>query len=129
PPPSTCPAFSQAVGAQGATPAGTAGRCRHNRRMSGAIATGAPGPAVAVDAGWTLAPIVLVALVSYVAIYASRWRTSRREGGARAASKWRRAAWCAGVFALFVALISPVDRLGEQLASFHMVQHLLIADI
>jgi cytochrome c oxidase assembly factor CtaG len=30
---------------------------------------------------------------------------------------------------LFVALISPVDRLGEQLASAHMVQHLLIADI
>jgi cytochrome c oxidase assembly factor CtaG len=30
---------------------------------------------------------------------------------------------------LFVALISPVDRLGEQLAAMHMVQHLLIADI
>ena len=52
-----------------------------------------------------------------------------REGGARAASGWRLALWCAGVLVLFVALISPVDRLGEQLASMHMVQHLLIADI
>jgi cytochrome c oxidase assembly factor CtaG len=37
--------------------------------------------------------------------------------------------WCAGVFSLFLALISPIDRLGEQLASMHMVQHLLIADV
>ena len=29
----------------------------------------------------------------------------------------------------FVALISPVDRLGEQLATAHMVQHLLLADV
>ena len=97
--------------------------------MAGASATGVLGPAATVDAGWTFAPIVLVALVSYVAIYAVRWRTSRREGGARAAGKWRLAAWCGGVFALFVALITPIDRLGEQLASFHMIQHLLIADI
>jgi len=33
------------------------------------------------------------------------------------------------VLALFLALISPVDRLGEQLASMHMVQHLLVADV
>jgi putative membrane protein len=58
-----------------------------------------------------------------------RWRTVRREGGARAAGTWRLVSWCAGVLVLFVALISPVDRLGEQLATMHMVQHLLIADI
>ena len=85
--------------------------------------------AAAVDAGWTFAPIVLVALVGYAAVYVARWRTSRREGGARAASGGRLAAWCAGVATLFVALVSPVDRLGEQLASMHMVQHLLLADI
>jgi putative membrane protein len=85
--------------------------------------------ATAVDAGWTFAPIVLLALAGYVGVYYARWRTSRREGGARAASGWRLASWCAGVAALFVALISPIDRLGEQLAAVHMVQHLLIADI
>jgi cytochrome c oxidase assembly factor CtaG len=62
-------------------------------------------------------------------VYFARWRTSRREGGARAASGWRLTAWCGGILALFVALISPVDRLGEELASMHMVQHLLIADV
>jgi putative membrane protein len=85
--------------------------------------------ATSVDAGWTFAPIVMLALVGYVAIYVVRWRTVRREGGARAAGTWRLVSWCAGVLVLFVALISPVDRLGEQLATMHMVQHLLIADI
>ena len=72
---------------------------------------------------------MLLALAGYLGVYVARWRTSRREGGARAASGWRLAAWCGGVLALFVALISPVDRSGEQLASMHMVQHLLVADI
>jgi cytochrome c oxidase assembly factor CtaG len=85
--------------------------------------------ATSVDAGWTFAPIVLVALIGYVVVYVVRWRTVRREGGARAASGWRLTSWCAGVFVLFLALISPIDRLGEQLATMHMVQHLLIADI
>jgi cytochrome c oxidase assembly factor CtaG len=82
-----------------------------------------------VHAGWTFAPIVLVALVAYVVVYVVRWRTSRAQGGARAAPVGRLVLWCTGVFLLFVALISPVDQLGEQLASVHMVQHLLIADL
>jgi len=85
--------------------------------------------ALSVDYSWTFAPIVLLALAGYLGVYGARWRRSRREGGARAASGWRLAAWCGGVATLFVALISPVDRLGEQLASMHMVQHLLVADI
>jgi putative membrane protein len=87
------------------------------------------GAAVPVDAGWTFAPIVLVALACYVGIYVWRWRIARAEGGARAAGTGRLVLWITGVLCLFVALISPVDRLGEQLASVHMVQHLLIADL
>jgi putative membrane protein len=87
------------------------------------------GAAVPVDAGWTFAPIVLLALAGYVGIYVWRWRIARAEGGARAAGAGRLALWCTGVLCLFVALISPIDRLGEQLASVHMVQHLLIADL
>jgi cytochrome c oxidase assembly factor CtaG len=83
----------------------------------------------AVDAGWNFAPIVLIALIAYAAIYIWRWRISRREGGARAAGGGRLALWLTGVALLFVALISPVDRLGEQLATMHMVQHLILADL
>ena len=85
--------------------------------------------ALPLDYSWTFAPIVLLALAGYLGVYIARWRTSRAEGGARAASGWRLAAWCGGVAALFVALVSPVDVLGDQLASMHMVQHLLIADV
>ena len=53
--------------------------------------------ATSVDAGWTFAPIVLLALAGYVVVYVLRWRTARREGGARAAGAWRLVAWCAGV--------------------------------
>ena len=83
----------------------------------------------ALDTSWTFAPLVLVALAAYLWVYGARWLTSRRTGGARAASGWRAATWVAGVLMLFIALISPVDRLGEQMASWHMVQHLLIADL
>ena len=85
--------------------------------------------AVPVDASWTFAPIVLIALIAYVWIYAWRWRISRAEGGKRAAPTGKLILWCTGVGLLFVALISPVDALGEQLATMHMVQHLLIADL
>jgi cytochrome c oxidase assembly factor CtaG len=84
---------------------------------------------VPVDAGWNFAPIVLLALVAYVAVYVWRWRISRREGGPRAAGGGRLALWLTGVALLFVALISPIDRLGEQLATMHMVQHLILADL
>ena len=43
------------------------------------------GQAQPVDAGWNFAPIILIALAAYVWIYVARWRTSRAEGGARAA--------------------------------------------
>lgn len=82
-----------------------------------------------VDTSWTFAPIVLVALAGYLAVYGARWRRSRQQGGARAAGAGRLALWVAGVVLLGVALISPIDVLGGQFASFHMVQHLLIADL
>ena len=86
--------------------------------------------AVPVDTSWTFAPIVLIARCSaYALVYGLRWRTSRAEGGARAAGSGARALWGTGIAALFVALVSPLDVLGEQFATFHMVQHLLIADL
>jgi putative membrane protein len=84
---------------------------------------------LSVDTSWTFSPIVLIALISYAVVYGLRWRTARREGGARAAPTACAICWGAAVLTLFVALISPLDVLGEQFATFHMVQHLLIADL
>jgi putative membrane protein len=86
-------------------------------------------PRVAVDASWNFAPLVLLSLAAYALIYALRWRKARAQGGARAAGYGRAALWATGIAILFAALVSPLDRLGEQFATFHMVQHLLLADL
>ena len=51
------------------------------------------------------------------------------EGGARAAGWGRAALWATGIALLFVALISPDRRARRAVRDFHMVQHLLIADL
>lgn len=84
---------------------------------------------VPVTFEWTLAPVVIASLLAYVAVYAARWRRVRRKEGARGAPRWRLAAFAGGVLAIAVATLSPVDHLGEQLASAHMVGHLLLADV
>lgn len=49
----------------------------------------------------------------------------RRLGRARP-GRWRAAAFGAGLVAVLIALVSPVERLAEALLSGHMVQHLLL---
>jgi cytochrome c oxidase assembly factor CtaG len=84
---------------------------------------------VSVDTSWTLAPAVLVSIVVYAGVYGIRWRNVRRTHGARAAGYGRLTLWVTGLSLVVVALVSPVDRIAEQLASAHMVQHLLLADL
>jgi cytochrome c oxidase assembly factor CtaG len=82
-----------------------------------------------VDTSWSLSVPIIVALLGYATIYVLRWRRARAEGGARAAGAGRLALWMTGLACLALALLTPVDHLGEQFASFHMIQHLLIADL
>ena len=56
------------------------------------------------------------------AVYVRRWR----EAGA---SPGRLVSFLAGIALVLVALVSPVDRLAEQLFFMHMVQHLLLLDL
>ena len=73
---------------------------------------------------------MLLSLAAYAVVYGLRWRTSRREGGARAAGWGRAALWATGLVDPVRGARSPRStRLGEQFATFHMVQHLLIADL
>jgi cytochrome c oxidase assembly factor CtaG len=96
---------------------------------------------LAVDASWTFDPVPIALLAIAGWLYARRWRAARAgTAGQRShhaylharthdAPTWR--AWCfaAGLLAAFVALISPVDQLGGQVLTMHMVQHLLLLDI
>jgi cytochrome c oxidase assembly factor CtaG len=84
---------------------------------------------IPVDTAWTIAPAVLVSVAVYAWAYGVRWRTVRGTHGARGAGLGRLALWLTGLTLVLVALVSPVDRIAEQLASAHMVQHLILADL
>ena len=78
--------------------------------------------AAAPDAAWTLQPGAIILVAAITVLYVRRWREVR-------AAPWRLASFLAGMALVLVALVSPVDRLAEQLFLMHMVQHLLLLDL
>ncbi len=84
---------------------------------------------VPVATSWTIAPAVLLAVAAYAWVYVARWRRVRAITGPRAAGYGRLALWLGALVLVCVALISPLDAVSDQLASAHMLQHLLLADI
>jgi cytochrome c oxidase assembly factor CtaG len=76
---------------------------------------------VSPDASWSISPGPIVLLTAATVAYLVRWR--------RAGEPWWRAAlFLAGILCVAAALLSPIDRLGEQLFLMHMTQHLLLLD-
>jgi putative membrane protein len=78
--------------------------------------------------GWNFDPLELSVLALAGALYWRRARTLTRTG--RPVPRLRIAAFAAGLLTLFVALVSPIDTIGEErLFSVHMLQHLLLGDV
>ncbi len=76
---------------------------------------------------WSFEPWVLASLGVAVAFYAlGTYRLYREVGAERVLNRWHIAAFGAGIGVLFIALCSPVDTVGGELFSIHMVQHLLL---
>ena len=79
---------------------------------------------------WSFEPAVVsgIALMSWLYVRGVRalWR---RAGRGRGVAPWRAGCYAAGMLALAVALISPVDGVSAALFSVHMVQHLLLVMI
>ena len=84
---------------------------------------------MAADASWTFDPGALVLIGLATAAYVPRWRRVRALSGARGAPVGRLVAFAGAILTLFAALVSPVDRLGEQAFTMHMVQHILLLDV
>ena len=79
---------------------------------------------------WLQDPAVLAPLALLAGIYIWRFRQVRRQTGGRGAGLAQAAAFTGAMIALLIALISPLDGLGEDyLFSAHMVQHVLLGDI
>jgi putative membrane protein len=84
---------------------------------------------VAPHISWSLEPTVLVGLLAVAILYAKGWRRARAPGEPHPPGIGRLVLFAAGLLAIFAALISPIDGLGEQLMTMHMVQHILLLDI
>ena len=74
------------------------------------------------DASWTFSPGALLVLALATGWYVARWLRVREE-------PLRLALFLAGILVTAAALVSPIDPLGEQLFTMHMVQHLLLLDV
>jgi putative membrane protein len=85
--------------------------------------------AVAADASWTFDPGALALIGLATLAYVPRWRRVRARTGARGVPIGRLLAFAGAILTLFAALVSPIDRLGEQALTMHMVQHLLLLDV
>ena len=75
---------------------------------------------------WSFEPGVLIGIASVAYYYAlGVWRLKLEVPG-RLVGEGQIVAFCAGLLVLAVALISPIDTVGAQLFSVHMLQHLLL---
>jgi putative membrane protein len=79
---------------------------------------------------WTFSVPILIPIGAYVWFYVRRFREVRRTSGPRGAGPRQLAAFIGSLVVILIALVSPLDSLGEDyLFSAHMVQHLLLGDI
>jgi cytochrome c oxidase assembly factor CtaG len=81
------------------------------------------------ELSWTWSPGILVILALCLGVYVLAWRRVRRTAGARGAGVWRLVAFAGGLAAFFIAVATPIARLGEQLFVAHMAQHILLLDV
>jgi putative membrane protein len=76
---------------------------------------------------WNLEPWLLVLFALAIALYARGLaRLWARAGTHRGIARWQALCYGLGILLLLVALVSPLDPLGETLSAAHMVQHMLL---
>ncbi|MEA2347630.1 MAG: putative rane protein [Thermoleophilaceae bacterium] len=75
----------------------------------------------------SLDPAVIVGLGTLLVLYARAVRVLASRGWG--VPRLQQASWYTGVGLMAIALVSPLDPLGDDLLSAHMAQHLLMADL
>ncbi|GJG89633.1 hypothetical protein tb265_48140 [Gemmatimonadetes bacterium T265] len=79
---------------------------------------------------WCWEPVTVLGSLALLAWYAAGVRRLwARAGGGRVVSRARASAFAAGVAAVLLALVSPLDAAAEALFSAHMVQHLVLITV
>ena len=86
-------------------------------------------PAIdAVFAGWSLPPLLTIAIVVTGGVYLRGWLAIRKTRRAQF-SALRLSCFLLGLAALWVAVGSPLDGFADLLLSAHMVQHLVLMSV
>lgn len=84
----------------------------------------------ALWSGWNGDPLLLALIGGTSWLYAAGVRVAWRQAGVgRGLSRRQAACFLAGVVALLLALVSPLDRLAAPFFSMHMVQHMLLVTV
>jgi len=83
-----------------------------------------------VESTWSFEPLPLVVAAVAAVLYAQAFARLRRRAGAVHARPFDAVLFAAGLAISLLALVSPVDAIGEeQLLSAHMLQHLALGDL
>src|SRR3954468_11892432 len=95
-----------------------------------ALAHGDEGPVSRRSAAWEAAPLPIAGALVALALFAQAFVRLRRRGRTDHADWDRAALYVAGVAAITLALVSPLDAVSDEyLLLAHMGQHLLIGDV
>ncbi len=78
---------------------------------------------------WTFEPSVLVGVAALAVLYGLAWRRGRAASGPHQPGLRHALLFAGGLACILLALVSPIDGLGDQLMLMHMVQHMLLLDI
>lgn len=98
--------------------------------MTGQLAQAATVPVRDLAGSWEAAPAVLASALLALVLFFQGFRRLRRRGRADLAGWGRAATFVLGVGVITLALLSPLDAIGESyLLSAHMLQHVLIGDV
>ncbi len=81
------------------------------------------------QATWSFDPVVLAGFAAAGGLYLRRWQLVAAQEGAARAGRARAVSFLAGLLLIVAALVSPVDRLSDQLFFVHMLQHVLLLDL
>ena len=83
-----------------------------------------------MEGHWTFDPVAISLAIVALVFYRRGFLRLRGRAGAAHADAGRAVLFVAGVAVSVLALVSPVDAIGEdQLLSAHMLQHLLLGDV
>jgi putative membrane protein len=79
---------------------------------------------------WNWDPLILLSLSLLAGLYGRGLvRLWKKAGVGHKVSRWRAASYLCALVVIFIALLSPLDVLSEELSSLHMLQHMLLTTL